>query len=781
MHTYGGFLQDLGSYEITSLPGVGSYEYIYKNDELLVKVDQFGIILAQIKPPVGEALVKREMRENSSPVKVYFELEGKVHHNFDVFAADSLRITYRPEKAQYSLTFGDLEVITELFLAQKGQRFFLNTRFVNRSGKARTLKLLTCCYPYVNELLMAPWDKPEWYTRTQYLGEENAFLTTRYSVAGKPEERRYMSVAADCAFSSRELSGERLLAATRNFTSIPDAIGADTEDTLYAFSQCMAGLVQVKLDREGAFTLNQCFAMADSLETVPQTLAASRGYFAPEKAALELDALRAKYDKLFSLKKICTPEAVFDRFVNGFLPLELDWVSALDRGWPTGMRGVRDASNDFQGLIAYDAAQCRSVIGNIFATQRSDGWYPRQVPFGGSKFDMRAFVDSACFFTEFVYDYLAYTGDYSVLEQDYGYHDADTRETGLLHLMRGVEYLADPHKLGEHGLVKVQGGDWLDCLGGAGKEGIGETVMVSCQLVMSLDYVSQILKAMGREVPEMYGRTAASLRENINKAAFNDEGFYNGVFTDRREWIFSSRDPDGVKRVYVPTNAYAIISGVAEGKENAVLENIKPLRTPDGYRLFTHPFGEAYIGGIGKMGTGDFQPWFAENASVYNHGSQGFLLRALAKMGEHEMLRDVLGFLLPMDEARHPAEKICAAPYAITNCYHLVPSFYGRTGFSFLTGSVAMAERAVYQWMFGIDFDLSDLVLSPCVPESFRDAKVTVPTVQGSLDVIYHGFGSTMARVTLDGREVPLTRNGRTAAVPKAQLASRSVMEVFFC
>ena len=72
----------------------------------------------------------------------------------------------------------------------------------------------------------------------------------------------------------------------------------------------------------------------------------------------------------------------------------------------------------------YNIEQCKGIIENIFSKQRSDGWYPRQVPFGSSdKFDLRQFVDSACFFTEFVYDYLAYSSDYSILEKEYGYYD----------------------------------------------------------------------------------------------------------------------------------------------------------------------------------------------------------------------------------------------------------------------------------------------------------------------------------------------------------------------
>ena len=107
------------------------------------------------------------------------------------------------------------------------------------------------------------------------------------------------------------------------------------------------------------------------------------------------------------------------------------------------MRGVRDAANDFEGMLCYDEEMCKGVIENIFSKQRSDGWYPRQVPFGsGTKFDLREFVDSACFFTEYVYDYLAYAGDYSILEKKYPYYDDETAETGLMHLKKAQKNLS---------------------------------------------------------------------------------------------------------------------------------------------------------------------------------------------------------------------------------------------------------------------------------------------------------------------------------------------------
>ena len=766
---YGKFSKKPGGYRIEKLPGAGNYEYIYKNDEILVKVDQYGIITAQINPPVGEAVFKREEREVGSPVKAYFSDGESVFNNFDVLRADKLTIDFLPEKSVYRLTFGKTEVVTELFVTEKNKRFIMNVTVKNLGEQLKEYSILKCAFPHLNELLMAPWDKPEWYTRTEYLKDKNAFLTTKYSVAGKKEERRYLTIVSNDETNNRELSLERLTALTKNFSVIPDKIGGVTEDTLYAFKQCVSTLATVNLKGGESYSFTQVFAVTDDEKKIVENIENSVKYFDSTVQKAEEEKLAEKHAELFSVRTVKTGDPDFDSFVNGFLPLEMYWVSSLDRGWPTGMRGVRDAANDFEGMLCYDKQMCKGVIKNIFSKQRSDGWYPRQVPFGaGTKFDLREFVDSACFFTEYVYDYLAYTGDYSILENKYGYYDCETQESGLTHLKKGMDYLLSDDALGVHGLVKMRGGDWLDCLSGAGKKGRGESVMVSCQLVMCLKYLVEILNKVGQvnEV-EKYEKAGYRLKNAINKAAFNGR-FYNAVYTDNDTWLFSEKDEDGEERVYVPTNAYAVISGVASGKENKIFNEIAKLKTSDGYKLFSKPLGGKFIDGIGKMGTGDFQPYFAENGSVYNHGSQCFLIRALAKAGRYEEISDVLGYALPLYADKHSPEKTCSAPYAITNCYHLVPSFYGRSGFSFLTGSVAMIERAVYSWVFGLNFALNNIVITPCVPKEYANAEITTPFNGHNLTIKYVGYGAQIEIAEISGKAFDVSAEGRSVLIDKA-------------
>lgn len=766
---YGKFSKKPGGYRIEKLPEAGNYEYIYKNDEILVKVDQYGIITAQINPPVGEAVFKREGREVGSPVKAYFSDGESVFNNFDVLRADKLTIDFLPEKSIYRLTFGKTEVVTELFVTEKNKRFVMNVTVKNLGEQVKEYSILKCAFPYLNELLMAPWDKPEWYTRTECLKDKNAFLTTKYSVAGKKEERRYLTIVSNDETNNRELSLERLTALTKNFSVIPDKIGGVTEDTLYAFKQCVSTLATVNLKGGESYSFTQVFAVTDDEKKIAENIKNSVKYFDSTVQKAEEEKLAEKHAELFSVRTVKTGDPDFDSFVNGFLPLEMYWVSSLDRGWPTGMRGVRDAANDFEGMLCYDKQMCKGVIENIFSKQRGDGWYPRQVPFGaGTKFDLREFVDSACFFTEYVYDYLAYTGDYSILENKYGYYDCETQESGLTHLKKGMDYLLSDDALGVHGLVKMRGGDWLDCLSGAGKKGRGESVMVSCQLVMCLKYLVEILNKVGQvnEV-EKYEKAGYRLKNAINKAAFNGR-FYNAVYTDNDTWLFSEKDEDGEERVYVPTNAYAVISGVASGKENKIFNEIAKLKTSDGYKLFSKPLGGKFIDGIGKMGTGDFQPYFAENGSVYNHGSQCFLIRALAKAGRYEEISDVLGYALPLYADKHSPEKTCSAPYAITNCYHLVPSFYGRSGFSFLTGSVAMIERAVYSWVFGLNFALDNIVITPCVPKEYANAEITTPFNGHNLTIKYVGYGAQIEIAEISGKAFDVSAEGRSVLIDKA-------------
>ena len=751
------FGEKAGSYVINDAPLIGEYEYYYTNDNVLVKVDQFGINSIQKDPPADVALIKRETGGKISPWRVFFGYLDKVYHNFDFISATSHRIEFNPVSGLYELDFDGIKVVTEILVAKKGCRVIMRTTFVNDKDETISLDVMPYVLPYVNDLMMAPWDKPEWYTKTSVIrAEKNVFTTDRYSVSGDVKQRRYAHCVMDEGATALDISSERVFESTRNFSDLSKICDVnETENGLYAFQQAYCATYKISLKPSESRVFTQVLALTPEKEEVLEQIEISKSFFNQKVIDNEKEELNAFYSELFSKNGVKTGDSDFDSFINAFLPLELYWVAKLDRGWPTGMRGVRDASNDFMGLLSYDLSGCREIIVRLLSCQRSDGWFPRQIPMKDGKFDLRPFMDGGNFVIEFIYHYLTYSHDFSLLNEILPYYDSDKTDTAYTHIIKGLDFYLQDENIGEHGLCKIKGGDWLDTLSGAGLLGRGESVMVTCQLIMSLNYLIEINKNVSDELKfsdekcSLYLDRVQELKKNVNKYSLNEKGFYNAVFTDNGEWIFSDCDPDGETRPYTPTNAYAITSGVCD-KADSVIENLKGLKSEHGYRLFYPAMGKKRIDLIGKMGTGDLQAGFGENGNPYNHGSHGFLLRALAKVGDYRTFYDVLNYMMPFNPEFHSPESSRSAPYAIINVYQSVPMFNGRAGFSFLTGSVAMLYRAIYHWMAGVQFTFDGITVNPCLPKEFSGMNFYVSLANGKkVEFELVGYGNRIVSSSL--------------------------------
>lgn len=751
------FGEQAGSYIIENAPLIGEYEYYYTNPNILLKVDQFGVNSIQADPPADVAIVKREGSVKLSPWRIYFSEGNRVVHNFDFVSADSHKITFRPTHATYELIFNGLKVTTELMVTKSGCRAIMRTVFENIGITEQSLQVMPYVSPYVNDLMMAPWDKPEWYTKTWVEADTHTlFSTTRFSAKGDVAERRYAHCIMDGGATSLDISAERVFAKTRNFSQITSLNGvSEQENGLYAFQQAYAACYGVTLAAGEKKAYTQVLALTMDVDKIQTEVRDSISYFTNEKISEEIKCLGDFYDSLFEVNKVRTQDEDFNAFVNAFLPLELHWVSKLDRGWPTGMRGVRDASNDFMGFLSYDLKACREILLRLLSCQRSDGWYPRQIPMKDGKFDLRPFMDGGNFVTEFAYHYLAYSRDYQLLEIKLPYYDSGECDSAYTHLIKGMDFYLKEENIGEHGLCKIGGGDWLDTLSGAGLLGKGESLMITCQLVMSLGYIAEItawtncVDKISDDKLRAYSIRKEQFKKDINTHCWSDKGFYNAVYTDNGEWIFSDKDPDGECRPYIPTNSYAILADVCEHKEE-VVETLKTLKREHGYCLFYPPMGKKTIRLVGKMGTGDLQAGFGENGNPYNHGSHGFFLRALANIGDYNTFYDVLNYMLPQNPAYHAPTSSYAAPYAIINVYQSVPMFNGRAGFSFLTGSVAMLHRAIYHWMAGVEFRFDGIAIKPCIPRQFENMQVEISLANGKrIKISYQGYGNVVESASI--------------------------------
>ena len=172
---YGHFIENTAGYEINTLNLPTSWEYIYENKDILLKVDQFGPVYAQANPPGDIMLFKREAHQKYSPWFVNIITED--NERFTNFfrpnkleascEPENVKIQYLPETAVYSFEYKGMKIETEIFIPNKGIQIVYKFRVKNICGDKKSVKVRPQLLPYLNDAVIAPWDKYEWYLDTE--------------------------------------------------------------------------------------------------------------------------------------------------------------------------------------------------------------------------------------------------------------------------------------------------------------------------------------------------------------------------------------------------------------------------------------------------------------------------------------------------------------------------------------------------------------------------------------------------------------------------------------
>jgi N,N'-diacetylchitobiose phosphorylase len=250
------------------------------------------------------------------------------------------------------------------------------------------------------------------------------------------------------------------------------------------------------------------------------------------------------------------------------------------------------------------------------------------------------------------------------------------------------------------------------------------------------------------------------LRHNLLAHARNEQGYFNGVFTDAGQWVFSPHDPDGRVRVNGPANSFAVIAGIVSGKERDQIFNaLDSLKGTHGWRLFSPPIGNSPIEKLGRLGHGDLAPGLYQNGAPYNHGCHGFLARAAWTAGRGDLLYDVLRYTFSYDQAAHSVQIAKAAPYAVVNQWKEGMGLEGVGGTTFLSGTISTALRTIYQGLVGFRPGLQALTIDPCMPAAWDGLTAELPFLGGRYTLSVHNPGHVECGVqamTLNGVPLPV-------------------------
>jgi N,N'-diacetylchitobiose phosphorylase len=795
---YGHFLKGAASFEVSEFFLPEPWDYIYTNRKILLRIRHNGTGYAQLDPPGGTVLHKMERFQEFPSLFVWLKPEGRAAFSnffkphFDVNHPSKepgrYTCTFTPSKAVFHLRQSGLDVVTEMTVPADDPAVLMRVT-VKNTAKARRVDIIPVWRPHNTSSSLAPWDVPEVYQTCQYCNDPHQiiWIETR-NPGGVARLRRRAFIMTDMKADTAEVYYDRF--AGQGSFALPQAVlagrlgidgskkwrylGKDLANTALAQLPIAAFHKGVSLGKGESYTFTLVLA---GLPEVPSGAMPPYSQIARYESYLAADAVAkveadngAQYTQYETVRSIKTPDEAFNRYVNEWLPLQLRWVTMLDRGWPTGLRGTRDAAQDFTGLIPFYPQESRRVLFDIFACQRTDGWFPRQYSTDGpeGKHDLRPYVDAGCWVWEFLYDYIRYTGDMDVLNEKVRWLDRKDASSVLEHAQAIFAYYMNAENIGEHGLAKIREGDWLDSVNAAGLAGRGESVMVSCQVVLAARQAAELFGRAGIGA-EKYGAFGAKMRESLRSHALNSEGYLNGVFTDGGQWVCSPKDPDGRRRIHSPANSFGVIAGVFEKAElPRLFEDMKSLKQDNGYALFKPGIGDIPINNLGRIGQGDMLPGVGENGNPYNHGSHGFFGRAAAAAGQGDLLWDIFKYMLPYDQQAHPIEVSKTAPYGVVNHWASIEGQFGKGGATFLSGSITTAVRNVYGGMMGFRPTLDGIEFDPCLPSAWERVQYHHNFRDASFDVTIENPGhvcSGVKHVILNGSKV----SGNT--VPLAAIA----------
>jgi cyclic beta-1,2-glucan synthetase len=145
--------------------------------------------------------------------------------------------------------------------------------------------------------------------------------------------------------------------------------------------------------------------------------------------------------------------------------------------------------------------------------------------------------------------------------------------------------------------------------------------------------------------------------------------------------------------------------------------------------LFTPPF-ESSTRDPGYIKA--YPPGVRENGGQYTHGAIWSIF-AHAALGQASEAAQLFSMINPINHAltAQAVETYRVEPYVIAADVYSIAPHCGRGGWTWYTGSAGWFYRAGLEAILGITRQGDELIVCPCLPPSWAEAEVTLPSFAG--------------------------------------------------
>ena len=490
--------------------------------------------------------------------------------------------------------------------------------------------------------------------------------------------------------------------------------------------------------------LQMVFGVSESLEEAREV---RRQYSDQESVEASFDSAVSYNLKKYATLSTRTPDEKINNIMNLWLKKQIDCCIV-------GKKGVRDNLQIAVALLNYRQEKAKSEILECLRHQFRDGhavltWYP---------YDDTRYSDQPFWIIWAVCELIKETGDFSLLEEKLEWQDGGEASV-LEHIRAAVSCLI--RDKGENGLVKIRFADWNDALN-VTSDPDAESVMLSHQFALALRELAVLMEQIGdTDYADFLRKERAILVRDINEKAWDGQWYMRAL---SKEENIGSRESKGSK-IYLNAQSWAVLGDVVPGDRlPELVASVDGMEHDFGFPLNQPPYTE-YSPNVGRMSgmlAGEF-----ENGGVYCHAT-GFKILMDCKLGRGTEAIRTLKKIMP-DSEKNPCSQSGAEPYVFTNCYSTHPKYYGRSYWSWTTGTSAWAMMCLYEGILGVKRDYAGLRIQPNFPAEWVGAEMTRSFRGADFHIVYanpqhveKGTASiTVDGITLDGSILPDFRDGK--------------------
>lgn len=497
----------------------------------------------------------------------------------------------------------------------------------------------------------------------------------------------------------------------------------------------LGGVLQHKFTLQPGEKKEICmvFGVSESLE---EARLVSQKFSDPKTREQEFEAAQEyNYGKYASLS-IKTPDEKMNHMMNLWLKKQIDCCIV-------GKKGVRDNLQIAVALLNYRPQKAKEEILECLRHQFQDGhgvltWYP---------YDDTRYSDQPFWMIWAVCELIKETGDFSLLQEQIAWQDGK-EATVLEHVKAAVKRLILDK--GKNGLIRIYFADWNDALN-ITTDPEAESVMLSHQFCLALKELGRLAEKIGdTQYAEFLSKEYEILKRQINAVAWDGDWYMRAL---SGKGNIGSKHSEGSK-IYLNAQTWAVLGEVAEGERlDRLLRSVDSMERDFGFPLNDPPYLH-YSPQVGRMS--GMLPGLFENGGVYCHAT-GFKILMDCKAGRASKAIRTLKKIMP-DSAYNPSSQSGAEPYVFTNCYATHPKYYGKSYWSWTTGTSAWAMMGLYEGIMGVKRDYDGLRIQPCFPAEWETAEMVRSFRNADYHIVIHNpkhLENGRAVIYADGELLP--------------------------